>query len=166
MYIDPKGEYIKYMDISKVIVFYTNHQEYGFPIEHVISIEKLETINSIPNMPFYMRGTVMVKGELLPVLDMNRIFYDQDTRYDENTKLIVAQSEDLTAALIVNEAKEILDIQESQLKSLSLGAFQAAKYFPAVATIDERLISIINPNSLFSSLEGISLVKAEINRHQ
>lgn len=56
------------MDISKVVVFRAGNEEYGVPIENVISIEKLEDINVIPNMPYYMKGVVMVRGELIPTL--------------------------------------------------------------------------------------------------
>lgn len=40
------------MSISKVVVFRAGNEEYGLPIEHVISIEKFEHINVIPNMLF------------------------------------------------------------------------------------------------------------------
>ncbi|MBZ5750448.1 MULTISPECIES: chemotaxis protein CheW [Metabacillus] len=154
------------MNITKVVVFRAGNEEYGLPIEHVISIEKLENIKSLPNMPSYMKGVVKVRGELIPVLDTNHIFYQEDTSVDENVKLIVVQSEELTSALIVKEAKEILDIQESQLKSIPIGAFQATKYFMAVASVNERLITIIQPNLFVSSLEGIALVKEEIISYQ
>ena len=154
------------MNISKVVVFRAGNEEYGLPIEHVTSIEKLEAVNVIPNMPIYMKGVVKVRGELIPVLDTNNILYQEDANIDENTKLIVVQSKELSAALIVKEAKEILDIQEENLKSISVGAFQATKYFMAVASLDERLITIIDPNLLVSSLDGIALVKEEIFSHQ
>ncbi|MBM7604537.1 purine-binding chemotaxis protein CheW [Metabacillus crassostreae] len=155
------------MELSKVVVFREGNEEYGLPIQHVISIEKLEDINVIPNMPYYMKGVVKVRGELIPVLDTNRILYHQDSIIDEQTtKLIVVHSDELSAALIVKEAKEILDIQEEQLKSISVGAFQATKYFTAVASIEDRLITIIDPNLLIAGLEGIAIVKEEIVSHQ
>jgi purine-binding chemotaxis protein CheW len=154
------------MDISKVVVFRAGNEEYGIPIEHVISIEKIENINVIPNMPSYMKGVVKVRGDLIPVLDMNCIFYQTDTVVDENSKLIVVQSEEISSALIVKDAKEILDVQEEQLKSIPVGAFQSTKYFTAVISMNERLITIIHPNLLISSLDGIALVKEEIINHQ
>jgi len=154
------------MDISKVVVFRAGNEEYGVPIENVISIEKLEDINVIPNMPYYMKGVVMVRGELIPTLDTNNILYKQETTITENIKLIVIQSNELSVALIVEDAKEIIDIRQEQLKSISVGAFQATKYFVAVASIESRLITIIDPNQFISSLEGISHVKDEIISHQ
>ncbi|QGQ47129.1 chemotaxis protein CheW [Metabacillus sediminilitoris] len=154
------------MDISKVVVFRAGNEEYGIPIEHVISIEKIENINVIPNMPSYVKGVVKVRGDLIPVIDMNHIFYQKDTIIDGNSKLIVVQSEEIASALIVKDAKEILDVQEEQLKSIPVGAFQSTKYFTAVISLNERLITIIHPNLLISSLDEIALVKEEIISHQ
>jgi purine-binding chemotaxis protein CheW len=154
------------MDISKVVVFRAGNEEYGIPIEHVISIEKIENINVIPNMPSYVKGVVKVRGDLIPVIDMNHIFYQKDTIIDGNSKLIVVQSEEIASALIVKDAKEILDVQEEQLKSIPVGAFQSTKYFTAVISLNERLITIIHPNLLILSLDEIALVKEEIISHQ
>jgi len=154
------------MDVSKVVVFQTGDEEYGLPIEHVISIEKLEDINIIPNMPYYMKGVVKVRGELIPVLDTYQIFYHQNITIDHDVKLIVIQSDDMSAALIVKDAKEIIDIQESQLKTIAIGAFQSTKYFSAVASLEQRLITIINPNLLLESLENFTIVKEEMMSHQ
>lgn len=154
------------MDVSQVVVFRTGDEEYGLPIEHVISIEKLEDINTIPNMPYYMKGVVKVRGELIPVLDTYQIFYHQNITIDQDVKLIVIQSDDMSAALIVKEAKEIIDIQEIQLKTITIGAFQSTKYFSAVASLEQRLITIINPNLLLKSLENFAIVKEEMMSHQ
>ncbi|HZH62681.1 MAG TPA: chemotaxis protein CheW [Metabacillus sp.] len=154
------------MDVSKVVVFRTGDEEYGLPIEHVISIEKLENINIIPNMPYYMKGIVKVRGELIPVLDTYQIFYHQNIKIDHDVKLIVFQSNDMSAALIVKEAKEIIDIQASQLKTIAIGAFQSTKYFSAVASLEQRLITMIDPNLLLESLENFAIVKEEMMSHQ
>ncbi len=154
------------MDVSKIVVFRTGDEEYGIPIEHVISIEKLEDTNTIPNMPYYMKGVVQVRGELIPVLDTYQIFYQQHMTIDHDVKLIVVQSEEISAALIVKEAKEIIDIQESQLKTIPLGAFQSTKYFSGIASLEERLITLINPTLLLESLENFAVVKEEMMSHQ
>ena len=154
------------MNVSKLVVFRTGNEEYGIPIEHVISIEKLEDINTIPNMPFYMKGVVKVRGELIPVLDTYQIFYHQNIPIDNDVKLIVIQSDEISAALIVKEAKEIIDIEESQLKTIAVGAFQSTKYFSAVASLEERLITVINPNLLLESLDNFAIVKEEMMSHQ
>ncbi|APH04501.1 chemotaxis protein CheW [Bacillus weihaiensis] len=154
------------MELTKVVVFQAGTEEYGIPIDHVISIERLEEINNIPNMPDYMKGVVKVRGELIPVLDTNKILYRTDSDLSQHsTKLIVIQSDSLSAALIVKDAKEILDISADELKSIAVGAFQATKYFSAVASLPDRLITIIDPNLLLNSLEGIAMIKEEIVSH-
>lgn len=150
------------MDTSNLVIFRVGNEEYGLPIEKVISIDKLDNINVIPTMPLYMKGVTTVRGELIPVLDMNQIFFEQNTRIDENTKLIVVQAEGFSAALAVIESMEIKHIKKSHLKSIPVALFQETKYFIAAASKDERLILIIDPNILIPSLEGISRIKEEI----
>ncbi|MFC0269859.1 chemotaxis protein CheW [Metabacillus herbersteinensis] len=152
------------MNASKVVVFRAGTEEYGLPIQHVISIEKMIDVKPIPTMPIYMRGVVKVRGELIPVVDVGYVFYQQNTEIMNETKLIVIQTDLLSIALIVQEAKEILDIQKDQLKSISFGAFQTVKYFAGVASVNERLITILNPTLLIESLD-LTLVKEEIGSH-
>ncbi|MGM7721275.1 chemotaxis protein CheW [Metabacillus sp. Hm71] len=147
------------MDMLKAVVFRAGYEEYALPIGHVMSIEKPEHINFIPNMPSYMKGVVNVRGEFIPVLDIKQIFYHEDTAIDEQVKLIVVQAEEMSAAIIVKEAREIINIQENALKQFTIGAFQATKYFTNVASLDDRLILMIDPDLFLSSLEGIALVK-------
>ncbi|WP_052737683.1 chemotaxis protein CheW [Bacillus sp. SA1-12] len=147
------------MDILKVVVFRAGYEEYGLPIEHVISIEKPEHIHFIPNMPSYMTGVVKFRGEFIPVLDITRIFYQEDTAIDEQVKLLVVQAKEMSAAFIVKEAREIINILENALKQISKGAFVLTKYFTSVASFDDRLILMIDSDLFLSSLEGIAPVK-------
>lgn len=144
---------------SKFIIFNTNNDEYGLPIEKVTSIEKMEGLNTIPEMPSYMKGVVKVRGELIPVLDTKQIFYRKDSVAGADLKLIVIQTDQLHVALIVEEAKEILEIQEEDLKSINMGVLKPSSYFTAVASLENRLITIVDPNELINNLDEIEVIK-------
>lgn len=151
------------MKVSKVVIFNTNNDEYGLPIETVTSIEKLEGLNTIPDMPAYMKGVVKVRGELVPVLDTKQIFYRKDTALGSDLKLIVVQTNELPVALIVEDAKEILELQEEELKSIHMGVLKASPYFIAVASLENRLITIIDTDELINNLDEIELIKEEMS---
>ncbi|MGG3889163.1 chemotaxis protein CheW [Metabacillus fastidiosus] len=147
------------MMASKFIIFNTNSDEYGLPIEKVTSIEKMEGLNTIPEMPGYMKGVVKVRGELIPVLDTKQIFYRKDSVTGADLKLIVIQTDQLHVALIVEEAKEIIEIQEEDLKSINMGVLKPSSYFTAVASLENRLITIVDPNELINNLDEIEVIK-------
>lgn len=143
---------------SKVVVFRSGHEEYAISVDHVISIEKVEFTNRIPHLPDYVDGLTKNRGELLPILDFERILYNVQGRGEE-CKLLVLQVEDFTFALKVLEAKEILDIPQELLIQVGLVSYSKTRYFTAVANLDERMITLVSPEVLVDSLEGIKDIK-------
>ncbi|WP_027407707.1 chemotaxis protein CheW [Anoxybacteroides tepidamans] len=149
--------------MNKVVVFQLDNEQYAIPVEHVVSIEKMMTPTVIPQMPDYMVGVVRIRGELVPALDMMKILYRRPYVESDQTRLIVVSTASLSAAFIVGEAKEILDIPEEMIKQVNMLAYQQTPYFIGVANLPERLITLIDPNVLFERLEGIKEVQEHIS---
>jgi purine-binding chemotaxis protein CheW len=144
---------------KKMIVFQVGKEEYAIPIEFVISIEKAEGITPIPHLPEYVKGISRVRGELIPVIDFEHILYDRRQAESDAARMIVLQTEELSLGASVSEAKEILDIPKEAIKELGLAAYQRTTYFSAVAALDSRLITIIDPLRLVQALDGIREIK-------
>ncbi|KXG11178.1 chemotaxis protein CheW [Anoxybacillus rupiensis] len=152
--------------MNKVVVFQLGNEQYAIPIEQVVSIEKMAAPTVIPQMPDYMLGVVRIRGELVPVLDMVKILYRHSYIQTEKTRLIVVQTEDLVVAFIADDAKEILDIPSEAMKKLNMLAYRQTPYFLGVANLPERLITLIDANRLFESLEGMQVIKERIKENQ
>ena len=144
---------------NKAVVFRAGNEEYATPILFVISFEKMECITPIPHLHSYVRGIVKVRGELIPVVDFEEILYSRALSDSGSARMIVLQTEELSFAVLVTEAKEILDFPADCLKQPGLIAYQKTNYFTGVANIDHRLITIIDPAKLVESLEGIREIK-------
>lgn len=143
----------------KVIVFSCGKEEYAVPVERVDAIEKAEHITPIPHLPEYLVGFSKIRGELRPILDCERILYQRNADLS-TAKVIVIQSDELIFGLMVADAKEILDIEESALKQVGLVNYAKTQFFEAVANLDDRLITLISPDVLVDTLEGIKDIKA------
>jgi purine-binding chemotaxis protein CheW len=154
------------MEINKVVVFQVGNEQYAIPVEHVISIEKMSAPTIIPQMPDYMIGVVRIRGELVPVLDTMKILYNRPYVETERTRLIVVSTEDISVALIVDDAKEIIDIPQEAIQQVNMLAYRQTPYFIGVANLPERLITLIDPNRLFESLEGVKDIKEHVQSHQ
>ncbi|HYK72472.1 MAG TPA: chemotaxis protein CheW [Pseudoneobacillus sp.] len=144
---------------SKVIVFQVDKEEYGIPIQFVVSIEKLEGITPIPHLPQYVKGMMVVRGELIPVIDLEQIFYHRPLEQDESSRLIVLKTEELSIGIMVRDAKEIIDIPSEKIKQVGLVAYAKTSYFTGVANLDSRLITFIDPLKLVQALEGVNEIK-------
>lgn len=142
--------------MSKVIVFRTGKEEYAVPLQYVVSIEKIEGLSPIPQMPIYVKGMIEIREQLIPIIDLEYIFYHRILSTDENTRLVIVQIEEITLGILVNEAKEIIEISPEQIKQIGLISGPATDYISGVASLDGRLVTIINPKILIGSLEGIN----------
>ncbi|QED48545.1 chemotaxis protein CheW [Cytobacillus dafuensis] len=142
-------------ETNKVVVFQVGNEEYAIPIRFVTSIEKMEGITPIPHLPAYVNGIFKVRGELIPVIDFERVLYNQSINFDESTKIIVLQTDELSIGVVVADAKEIIDIPQDKMKQLGLIAYKKTTYFTGIANLDSRIITLINPTQMVQSLEGI-----------
>ncbi|MGG0656417.1 chemotaxis protein CheW [Rummeliibacillus pycnus] len=147
------------MPSMKVVIFRCGEEEYAIPVERVVSIEKVERINRIPHLPDYVLGLTRIRSELIPILDFEQILYHHPANSSE-AKMIVVQVDDFIFGLVVLEAKEILDIEEDQLKQVGLVNYAKTQYFSAVANLENRMITLVSPDVLVDTLDGIKEIKA------
>jgi purine-binding chemotaxis protein CheW len=146
-------------EATKMVVFQAGNEEYAISVDYVVSIEKLENINSIPHLPAYLRGIVQNRGELIPVIDFEYVLYSRFIEKLPESRLIVLQVESFFFGILVKEAKEIIDIPLESQKQVGLMAYKGTRYFSAVAKIENRLISVVDPKILVESLEGIQEIQ-------
>ncbi|QFF99336.1 chemotaxis protein CheW [Psychrobacillus glaciei] len=148
------------MSSEKVVVFQCGNEEYAVPIEHVISIEKLEHINPIPHLPNYLIGLMKIRGELVPIIDFEQILYNRSGAENESARVITMHTQDMSIGLLVVEAKEILDIATDDIKQIGLVNYTKTQYFTGVANLENRMITIVDPSILVRSIEGIKDIQA------
>ena len=152
--------------MKKVVVFHAGKEEYALPIEHVVSIEKLERVSPIPHLPNFVLGLVKVRGELIPVLDLATILYNRSSNVEKGQFLLVIHTETLQVGLVVEEAKEILEVPDHAMKDVGLLAYSKTKYFSGVINLENRLITTIDPDVLVESLEGMKEIKKYVNEQK
>lgn len=142
------------MGFEKSVVFACGTEEYAVPVEQVVSIEKVERINPIPHLPNYCSGFTRIRGELTPVIDFQHILYNRPTS-GELSRIVVLNTDVVNYGLIVSDAREIIDIAPELLKQVGLVNYSNTKYFTAVANLEDRMITCVDPKTLVQSLDGI-----------
>ncbi|MTH52313.1 hypothetical protein GKZ89_02765 [Bacillus mangrovi] len=148
----------------KAIIFQIQEEDFGIPIEDVRSIEKIAGMKQIPNTPDYAAGVMLIRGELIPILDVTKLFGREEKLNLEQAKVIAVQTEEIAAGLLVKDAKEIADIEKDQIKPLPAGTGAADKWFSSIAMMDSRLITMVNPTALLGSLDDLADIQEEMKK--
>lgn len=154
------------MSDMKAVIVQCGEEEYALPVESVITIEKLERVNPIPHLPEYMLGLMKNRGELVPILDFQQILYGNSAKNNENARVVILQTESLHIGLLVLDAKEIIDIPESKLTSSGLMAYSRTPYFTTIANLEDRMITVVDPEILSKTLAGMDAIGEYISSQQ
>lgn len=102
-----------------------------------------------------MLGLMKVPDELIPILDFEQILYNQRVKDHEKTRVVVVQTKELYIGLLVLYAKGIIDIPKILLTTSGLMAHSRTPYFTSVANLENRMITIVDPEILSKSLSGM-----------
>ncbi len=146
----------------KAVVVQCGNEEYAIPVDSVVSIELLEQVNPIPHLPSFMLGLMKIRGELVPILDFEQILYNRSATDHPEARIVVVETKALFIGLLVIDAKEILDIPENSLTTAGLMAYSKTAYFTAVANLEDRMITIVDPEILSNTLSGMDEISAYV----
>ncbi|WP_308689605.1 chemotaxis protein CheW [Weizmannia acidilactici] len=146
--------------LNKFIIFKSREEEYGIHIQSVISIERAQKVNPIPKLPEFVRGVMRVRDELVPIIDVEHVFYQTQLVHEEDARIIVLQTQALPIGLLVKEANDIVEILENDQKQIGLVGYDRTKYFTGVANLGGRLITVVDADLFTESLEGIKEIAA------
>lgn len=137
---------------SKYVVFRLGKEDYGVPIEQVISIEHLQEPTLIPRMPQHIRGVLDIRQTVMPIADLRVYLLETEMEDTDDTRIIVVNVNDQSMGLVVDEAKDVVDLDSSQIQSLQIkGA--ASESVLGIGKVDGRLIILLNLVKLLDELD-------------
>ncbi len=72
--IEEKEQTQKAIEELQLVTFIVSEEEYAFPIEKVREILRIHEITEVPNAPEYVKGIITVRNQILPVIDLRKLF--------------------------------------------------------------------------------------------
>ncbi len=143
------------------VVFKLDKEEYGLDIMKVNGIEKYQEVVNIPNSPNYIVGMINLRGEVLPIFSLRKKFDLVDKATDDETKIIVAYTNNIKVGFIVDAVEEIMQIDEGDIETAPpiVKGFDR-KYIKSIAKIEDRIITLIDIELFVTDEEKLSLGQA------
>ncbi|GGE46354.1 chemotaxis protein CheW [Pullulanibacillus camelliae] len=146
-------------EVNKYMVFSLKNEVYGAPVEQVISVEKPMNITRVPNTAPFIKGVINLRGMILPVIDLLSKFDIGTSDITESTRLAIVQSEDIRVALLIDTAKDVLDITQDDVDPVpEVAGGIHAKYLNGVAKLEEGLMILLNLDKILDP-NDIEIIK-------
>jgi purine-binding chemotaxis protein CheW len=124
----------------QAVVFVLGGDEYALPIGQVQEVINYTEPRSISSDVSWVRGVINLRGSTLPVCDLGARLGRPGDRAASG-RIVVVQSDDGPAGLVVDDVREVLTIYPDQLEDLTVTRDPA---ITAIAKLGERLVVLVD----------------------
>ena len=97
------------------MVFVINNQKYALSSKYITEIIEILPITKVPFLPEYMKGIIILRSTIIPVMDARMRFGMEPIEYSERTCIIIIENEANKIGLIVDAVNEVLTIPPKQI---------------------------------------------------
>lgn len=119
--------------------------------KHVIEIINNHTITTLPLMPPYIKGIINLRGQILPVVDIEHRMGKESMDSVEKTCIIVLDIDSVGLGIIVDSVRQVIDIDLKNVRPIPLKRQQ--KLLDGMVTMED--------GSVFMSIDCQALVTPE-----
>ena len=132
-------------DSEPFILFELAGTTYGVRSRFVQQVEMVEHVTPVPNAGAAVEGVVFARGQVVPALNLRVRFGFEKIPFDLRSRLIVVNTGGRVVGMIVDTAREFLRIPAAAIEAPPEALTGlSGKYLEGIATLDRRLVLILN----------------------
>jgi purine-binding chemotaxis protein CheW len=111
----------------------------------VQQIEMIDDVAPVPNAHAALEGVVLVRGQVIPALNLRMRFGFDRIERDLRSRLVVINTGTRVVGLIVDTAREFLKISAESIEPPPEALTGlSGRYLEGIATLNERPILVLN----------------------
>lgn len=143
------------VSLERIVTFTLDGERYGLPIEEVQEIQQIVEFHEIARGGDGVLGTINLRGEVLPVLDLAQWLGLAPIARDLETPMIIVSTPSVRAALVVEAVDDVVGVQDSQVQS-SPQLHPLSAVMHGVACVDDELVHLVDATRMLAGLrEGL-----------
>jgi purine-binding chemotaxis protein CheW len=136
------------------LAFTLGQEEYGIDIQKVQELRGYDTVTRIANAPMHIKGVINLRGIIVPIVDMRIKFNLEAPSYDQFTVVIILNLANRVIGMVVDSVSDVITMTSEQIKPApEMGAVLDNEYLIGLGTISQRMLILVDINSLMTSPE-------------
>ena len=141
---------------GKFLSFFLKQEEYGIEILKVQEIIGILPITRVPRTPEFVKGVINLRGKIIPVTDLRSKFNMEEREENNETCIIVVQTNGLEIGVIVDKVSEVLDISNSEIEDVpSFGTDVSTDYLLGIGNTSGRVRLLLDIERILTPQEVI-----------
>ncbi len=139
---------------GEYLTFVLGAEEYGLEILKVQEIRGYDAVTQIANTPDFIKGVVNLRGKIVPIVDLRIKFNLGEVEYNELTVVIILNLHGRVVGVVVDGVSDVIALKEEQIRDVpALVTSIDTKYIVGLATLEERMLILVDIEQLMSSQE-------------
>lgn len=146
------------IDRTQYLTFTLDDELFAIDIFSVREVLEYTNITRIPRTPEYMRGIINVRGNAVPVIDLNMKFGRSKTTQTINTAIIIVEvdleGESTIIGALADSVQEVFELKEDQIDPPpKMGTSIRTDFIRGMGKHEDGFIMILDIDKVFSSEE-------------
>jgi purine-binding chemotaxis protein CheW len=156
------------LDDNQFLTFYCGQEIFAIGILSIKEIKEFGVITSVPMMPASVRGVVNLRGNVLPIIDLNLRFGREKTTSSKKTCIIIVETKQgeelMDIGILVDSVKEVVEIPPTEIeKTPSFGAKIRNDFIAGIGKVNEEFVILLDVLKVLS-LEELSAIDSNIQK--
>lgn len=127
------------------ILFELAGTTYGVRSRFVQQIEMIEDVASVPNAHPAVEGVALIRGQVIPALNLRTRFGFETIQRDLRSRLVVINTGSRVVGLVVDTAREFIKIPSESIEPPPEALTGlSGRYLEGIASIGDRMILVLN----------------------
>ena len=145
-----------------LVTFKISNETYAIDIMEVNEIVKLTEITPIPNAPDFVDGIITLRGDIIPIVDLNKRLNFAPREYSEEDELfraiVIIRVQDMTIGILIDQVNRVIPIDRNQIQPPpQMVSGVGAEFISGVVKQNDNLFVILDIQKLFSKKELMML---------
>lgn len=144
----PPNEQTENSDGEKFVVFFLDDELFAVAVEQIAEVVRPLEFTPLPNSPAWLHGIANLRGAIISVLNLARLFNKKSAPATPKSKLIVLKPERSASsiAFLVDRLSEVIILAKKDIQPAEDSRFYGT-------AVHERFsVKLLDTNRLFSSL--------------
>ncbi|MCX8034399.1 MAG: chemotaxis protein CheW [Thermodesulfovibrio sp.] len=145
--------------ILQLVTFTLGGEEYAVDILKVQEINRMKEITRVPNAPYYVEGVINLRGKVIPVVSLRKMFGLPEEENKAQQKIMIMEIQGVTMGLIVDTVSEVLRISTEIVEPPPAMTYSVnSEFISGIAKLEDGLIILLEMDRLIGKEESASMV--------
>ena len=140
---------IKNINKQKIVLFSLEEPRYALYLSEVVKIERAVEITPLPKAPQVVSGVINFHGEIIPVIDIRKLFRLPQRDIHLEDQFIIARTSQRLVGLVVDSVNGVYDLEDHQTID-ARESFPFTEYLSGIATIEHGIVLITDLEKFLS----------------